>query len=190
MIIFSLRFDTQWWVSSSGSWLTQPSIRLHHRSTQPKFKTWEYTRMHAHEQVFWKNGNAIKHLRNQVLPQIFFVAIYHNSGLKAPHIGSKFIPFSKFNSFSLQVLTCTIRIYHNVFLPVTRWNWLVSACTYKKMQDKWLKLQYASLLSKLVKLYHYSTVYKYRKQNDVKYVQPKHQRRRDALDRQPWWLPA
>ena len=35
-----------------------------------------------------------------------------------------------------------------------------------------------------------STVYKYRKQKDIKYVQPKRQRRSDALDRQPWWPQA
>ena len=35
-----------------------------------------------------------------------------------------------------------------------------------------------------------TTVYKYRKQKDIKYVQPKLQRRRDALDRQPWWPQA
>ena len=35
-----------------------------------------------------------------------------------------------------------------------------------------------------------STVYKYRKQTDIKYVQPKRQRRSDALDRQPWWPQA
>ena len=35
-----------------------------------------------------------------------------------------------------------------------------------------------------------TTVYKYRKQKDIKYVQPKRQRRSDALDRQPWWPQA
>ena len=36
-----------------------------------------------------------------------------------------------------------------------------------------------------------TTVYKYRKQIDIKYVQPKQQRRSDARDRQPWyyWIP-
>ena len=36
-----------------------------------------------------------------------------------------------------------------------------------------------------------TTVYKYRKQIDIKYVQPKRQTRSDALDSQPWyyWIP-
>ena len=35
-----------------------------------------------------------------------------------------------------------------------------------------------------------TTVYKYRKQKYIKYVQPKRQRRSDALARQPWWPQA